>query len=729
MNNKNNPDNQKNMDEESRLIKKIKLILHKKYGYSHNRIREQVSLGSDLERRADLVVFDENKSPLIIVEIKKGNFVLPLFEYQLKELLLASKATYGLLYNGVKKRVYQLVANDLNLIKDIPKKSFFDKKFSIWEDIEKFKPITLPEVQIWHIAEMVRRDFYDYIPLLQILALKIFDESQNGKLFEKFSKHIDEQELNELWKVGSENFPNLFASHGFLEDRYLKQKIIAIFDSVKTFSLQNSDVDIITKAILKFSLHKDWSDFPKELSYFMFEILSIEKNKEILIPYCGQGFIFHIAELLVKKFNLKENRKQYLSDYLVGTEINKNAYEILKIISLLRNEPVKIINRDFLKLDSKNIPNSGYVISLPPVGAEIQNQIEVKNVFGSYGRLLINYVVLKLLEKRNTDTKAALLVPENFLFSGTSNSQLIRKQILQSSVRGIIQLPSGVLQPQTGIPMTLLILDLRESKITNNNVFLSQIPEASSKDQKLDVKILNKVLGNFKKFEKGHEFEQTSLSFILGKDKLSKSWIVSDKTPEMRKILQIPNGTKLSEIAGIFFGKPTPIELEIGKDDVKIPYLRISDIQNGLINASIPKTITIKDKRKYSNVLIQENDILLSCQGTIGKVAIAGKKDVGIVISPQIAVIRPNTKKIRPEFLVQALNSKEVQFQLRTKSLKTFILRLNKDDLQNIIVPNPPLSAQQRSATNFQRKKKRIEELEEELEQGKRDLLKFDFGE
>jgi hypothetical protein len=285
--------------------------------------------------------------------------------------------------------------------------------------------------------------------------------------------------------------------------------------------------------------------------------------------------------------------------------------------------------------------------------------------------------------------------------------------------------------PLTGIPMALIIIDFHEPNIKNRNwqhVFLSQIPEMKSPSQKLDLKVLTHVVENFKKFENGHEFDNTSLSFVLHQNKLTESWTVSDKTPEMQKILEIPYGVKLSSLGKIFYGKPIPIEMGSEQNSYKIPYLRISDIRDGLINYPIQRTVTIRDNQKYSEILIQENDILLSCQATIGKVGLARKKDVGILPSPQIVIIRPNRKKILPEYLVQALNTEKVQYQLERKSQGTFISRLNKDDLENVIVPNPPLSKQKRLVEVFRKEKAKIENLEKELDEAKKNLLKLDFG-
>ena len=166
-NNTTNFDNENRLEGENQLIKKTQTILQK-YGYSLNSMKYDVAIGKDY-RRADLVVFDENNSPLIIVEIKKDEFILPLSEYHLKELLVNSKANFGLLYNGTEKHVYQRIETSMIQISDIPKKNC-EKNFITTKNTEEFQPFLLSEKVIWNIAEKVRRDFYDFTPLLQVFS-------------------------------------------------------------------------------------------------------------------------------------------------------------------------------------------------------------------------------------------------------------------------------------------------------------------------------------------------------------------------------------------------------------------------------------------------------------------------------------------------------------------------------------------------------------------------------
>ena len=441
-NNKNKQDSEDVPREEQQLINEIQLTLHKKYSYSLNQIANRIPIGSDSQKIADLVVFDDNKLPIIIVEITRSRSILPLSEHQLRELLLESKANFGLLYNGTEKRAYQKIGNSLVQIKDIPRRKLSEKGSTTSTE---FRSFILPEREFWRMAENVRSYNKDYHPLLQVIALKILDEVQfKGRLFESYyTNPFDDNEVTKLLEIGIQHFPELFASSRHLSDD--KARLLRLFDSIKNFSLQKSNLETITKIILKLSSYKsDWLDFPDELLSFMLELLLISKNKKILVPYAGLGYCFDIIQDLKKEFKLtKHSFNRYVKDYFVITEGNLLRAEILRMISLIRGESFPILTKDFLQLDEEYLENFEYIFSIPPFGTEVYDQKTINYTLGNYGKQLVNHVLAKLLAQK-AKSRLILLVYQGFLFQQDSSS--IRYSILKPSfLRGIIELPAGLL--------------------------------------------------------------------------------------------------------------------------------------------------------------------------------------------------------------------------------------------------------------------------------------------
>jgi hypothetical protein len=171
-------------------------------------------------------------------------------------------------------------------------------------------------------------------------------------------------------------------------------------------------------------------------------VLSISKNKKILVPYAGLGYCFDVTKYLRKNFKLTEQSlSKYVKNYFAITEINRLQVEVFRIISLLRKEPFSIFEKDFLKLDEKVIGNFGYILSMPPIGAEVHNRKEIIDTLGYHGRQLINYVLIKLLRSQKSKSRVALLVNLGFLLQQDSNSNSIRLSILSPGyLQGIVQL-------------------------------------------------------------------------------------------------------------------------------------------------------------------------------------------------------------------------------------------------------------------------------------------------
>ena len=104
----------KKMNEEKRILSIVKKRLSKDYGYPVSLIEENY-VPSKGKKMADMIVFDSSRKdkPLIVVEIKSGDFVIPLGSAQLKQYMKLSNAKYGILTNGYEEIFFENV-NELD---------------------------------------------------------------------------------------------------------------------------------------------------------------------------------------------------------------------------------------------------------------------------------------------------------------------------------------------------------------------------------------------------------------------------------------------------------------------------------------------------------------------------------------------------------------------------------------------------------------------------------------
>jgi len=719
--NKNNKDKENSMREEE-LARKFRDILIENYHYNPEQIVSEVSFDDGMMKtRADLVVYDKKKSPAVIVEIKSGRMILPLFEHQLKELMILSKSKYGILYNGTDTISYKLEDGFLIELDDIPRRS---RGLRIDEIIERSKKFARSETQIWYLADVLRGRYGTYETVLQILALRIIDDSKHdGSFCRDILENDSADALVKLWDKCKEELPYIFSDDRIVKNHEGRKQIIDGLHTINDFSIKHSDIEVFTKAILKFGQNKDWADFPRQLSEFIVELSRITIDDKIFLPYCRFGNGYQIIDILEKKFHLENNSTRYLESHITGSEHEQKQLDITKLISLLRNKPIKILKNEFTELSPEIISQYDCFLIFPPLDSQIRNNDFQE--LGDFGNNLTSYIIMKLLREKKPGSKAILLTTPSFLAS--TRYQKIRDEVKRSGyLRGVIQLPDGMLFPMTGIPTVLIVLEFTPD-FHHGHVFFAEIASTSFKNKTLDDHSVTKILNNFHHYVRSEFFKEDSTNFLVDTSLLDKSWSVSDKTPELQKFLKSVNGTRLADVAEIHFGKPKSIGNT--NNEEKTPYVKIGDIKDGRISEKIKDFISLYEysKEKYFTALLQENDVLVSCQGTIGKVALAEHKDINIVPSPQLAVLRANVDKILPEYLFLAMQTPEVINQLKIRTKRLTIPRLNKDDLEEIIIPIPTLERQRVVIESYRDKKKRITQLEKSLKEEKQDLFRIDI--
>ena len=67
--------------------------------------------------------------------------------------------------------------------------------------------------------------------------------------------------------------------------------------------------------------------------------------------------------------------------------------------------------------------------------------------------------------------RAGIIVPEGIIFQNGIAYQQLRKKIINTSLVGVISLPSGVFQPYSGVKTSILILDKKLNKVLDKISF------------------------------------------------------------------------------------------------------------------------------------------------------------------------------------------------------------------------------------------------------------------
>lgn len=123
--------------------------------------------------------------------------------------------------------------------------------------------------------------------------------------------------------------------------------------------------------------------------------------------------------------------------------------------------------------------------------------------------------------------------------------------------------------------------------------------------------------------------------------------------------------------------------------------VRVTDIRtNELVDTEL---MTISDAldNEFSRSRILAGDVLISVQGTVGRVAVAPKSLTNANISRTIARIRP-VDAVEPYWLWRALRAPQFQSAAADQTAGTTRDSLNIGTLRQLKVPLPPLAEQRR---------------------------------
>ena len=158
-------------------------------------------------------------------------------------------------------------------------------------------------------------------------------------------------------------------------------------------------------------------------------------------------------------------------------------------------------------------------------------------------------------------------------------------------------------------------------------------------------------------------------------------------------ILERHNKDELKNLADFIigpFGSTVTVDQYVNNSEYR--YVRNKDINDFMIEDTEPALIPRDVYHSLPKYHIQENDLLITVVGTLGKVAIATKKDTKSIFSCKSTIIR--AKKINSFYLLTYLNTETGKlFSLRGKR-GVIQEGLNLSDLRDIQIFIPSLKFQ-----------------------------------
>ena len=738
---------------EERVRAEVYVELIEKYGYPPEKIRlEEYPPTREGARPSDIVVYDKDDFPYIVIEVKKEDCTEDEIHKGIKQLF-GNANLFGVkwaLFDCRKERRAYFTLTNFSLIKesqlrkpDIPKAYGQAGKFtygngvgvplSPFRDISEFQRIIKK-------CHDILRDNENLSPLQafpvisRIIYTKIYDElhTPTGEYYQ-FQIGSDDTDVSVasriamLYKRAASMEPEIFSQYLGIEK---PQTIFEIVGLLQRYSFYHTPYDVKGEAYQAFLgklMRGELGQYftPREVVKPTVEILDPSETEKIIDPCCGTGgFLIYAFKFLRNKIRSKYNdervrvRKEYdVSHYnIYGIEIDRNVAEACIAGMLLEDDA-----HGNIAVTDALAPFNNRVFMKQGIKSGMFHVLMTNPPFGKKGRLKEYKNRFELAQKFKTPPFEALileralelLAPGGRMGIVIPDINLTDKRILEfiwekTIILGVVSLPSETFNPYgSGAKTSVLFLKKKKTPSEKTRkIFMAKIYQIgydATGRIKGDGKNYYEVVAKFfRKFLQGENIEPIITDkfavFTIDCDKVSsikenlkvESYLLGMNVKETKEIKYVP----LKEVADVYRGY-TPGWHDY--TDSGIPILKVRNLTNKVIEFNFEKRGYVPESiyEKHPEAHIKLYDILLVASAHKPEY-IAKKIDIVDTLPfdkcmavAELLIIRPK-KNIDPFYLLAVLRMKEINEQFRG-CIRGTTAHIYPDDVkERVLIPRLP---------------------------------------
>ena len=449
---------------------------------------------------------------------------------------------------------------------------------------------------------------------------------------------------------------------------------------------------------------------PRHIIDFITEIVNPQKNETVLDPACGTaGFLISSY-----KHILKQNTKKNLGDGLNASDRKKigknlNGYDIspdMVKMSLVNMYLHKFTNpkiNEYDTLSSEEKWNEYYdvILANPPFfspkgGITPHNRFGVKSTKAEV--LFVDYIK----EHLKPNGRAGIIIPEGIIFQNNIAYSQLRKKLVEKSLIGVISLPAGVFQPYSAVKTSILILDKELAK-TKKTIFFSKVNNdgfsLSTQRNPIKENDLPNSFKNYKKYLNAEDdkFENSIDSFLLEKEKILKNTDISFNKEVYINFKKNENSEiKLVNIKEFVFFQEGPGVRSNQYTQEGVPLINVKNVRDGYLDLDKTKFISKEiTENKWKHFSINENDILFTTSGTIGRCAIVKKENLPLSLNTSVVRFKSlDEKKLKNKFLFWVLRSQNFKNNILKFQTGSAQQNVGPSHIKKLSIPLPPISTQ-----------------------------------
>ena len=416
---------------------------------------------------------------------------------------------------------------------------------------------------------------------------------------------------------------------------------------------------------------------PRHIIDFIVEIVNPQKHESILDPACGSaGFLIssykHILNTNTDKKvgdRLSAEDRKKIGDNLSGYDISPEMIR-LSLVNMYLNgfQTPKIEEYDTLSSEDKWNEYYDVILANPPFFSP-KGGIQPHKRFGVSSKKAEVLFTSYILDHLKPDGRAGIIVPEGIIFqTGTAYKEL-RKQLIESSLIGVISLPAGVFNPYSGVKTSILILDKKKSKVRDSIFFVEvkndgfDLGAQRNEIKKNDLPEISQII---------KEYDDSI--FKVPKSEILQSMDYSFSANKYKEVTLISSTFDLVNIK-----------------DHAVFKRGTSKSKKDFLEGKIPVVAGGKQPAYYCNESNRnENIITISSSGAnAGYVNFYTQK----IFATDCFTIESNPNSLDQKFLFRMLKGRQEHiFDMQTGGAQPHVY---VKDFDNFIIPIPPLEVQQ----------------------------------
>ncbi|CAM4359045.1 restriction endonuclease subunit S [Paenibacillus alkaliterrae] len=314
------------------------------------------------------------------------------------------------------------------------------------------------------------------------------------------------------------------------------------------------------------------------------------------------------------------------------------------------------------------------ILSIPNFGLKLQDEDEI-SIRESEGAAVS--FLLPLLQERG---RLSVTFPPRMMFQGGAIAGWRHEMNMEAPVQSIYTLPDGLFRPYTSV---------RTYQVEFGKESLPEVRIGRLIIRKQTLEIDREVTIHPDQFQL---WDNWRIDLLLDEEQEKLRSFQQASMPKER----------LRNMADIFRGKAiSKQELKKGK----IRVLNISNLEDGEVKLEGLETID-EEKRKVKRYELLPGDLVMTCRGTVIKLAIFPGSEEMVIASANIIVIRFKSS-LFAQFVKVFLESPTGMAFIQSFQRGTTVMNLNPSDVGEIEIPTLPEEKQHQLVTHYLDEKKR----------------------